>query len=50
MKKSRQQKSLGVPDFFAFSYEGGDSEFINYLKYYHKVKMCPKCVLFVIKI
>ena len=25
------KKVWGVPDFFAFSYEGGDSEFINYL-------------------
>ena len=32
------------------SYEGGDSELFNYLVYYHKGKMCIKCVRFMMKI
>ena len=31
------KKVRGFPDFFVFSYEGGDSEFINYLEYYHRM-------------
>ena len=31
------KKVRGFPDFFVFSYEGGDSEFFNYLEYYHNV-------------
>ncbi len=37
------QKSPGIPDLFTFSYEGGDSEFFNYLMYTIKLR-CEESV------
>ncbi|GFI45179.1 hypothetical protein IMSAGC019_00489 [Lachnospiraceae bacterium] len=49
-QRFKECKSLrGIPEAL-HSYEGGDSELFNYLEYYHKGKMCIKCVRFMRKI
>ena len=37
LKNLTYKKVWAFPDFFVFSYEGGDSEFFNYLDSYHRM-------------